>query len=71
MPEQWARIVNCHDLAGRPRQLVVTLADDGTHDIFLKTPAGEVGRLDPSQIQDVKQALTDAQVEAIHRRNTW
>lgn len=69
MQEPWARIVSCRDHAGRVRSLVVFLAED--HDVCIRVPAGEVGRLQPADIQAVKQALTDAQVESIHRRKTW
>lgn len=69
MDEQWARIVRCRDHSGRVRDLTVGVDDDG--DIYLQPPPGEVAWLSPNQIQDVKQALTDAQVESIHRRKAW
>lgn len=70
MPEPWSRAIKCDDGAGRERVLRVILNE--THDVVLLPPPGEGAVLKkPSAVQELRQALTDAQVESIHRRKSW
>lgn len=66
MQERWAIQVPCHDHAGRERQATVTITDD--NQVALIVPAGDAAVWHPVDLNRLKQALTDAQVEAIHRR---
>lgn len=64
----WARAIPCEDGSGRQRDLTVYLSRDAR--VVVSAPPGESGILDPRAVEALKQALTDAQVEAIHRRRS-
>jgi hypothetical protein len=66
MPEQWERNIPCRDRMGRNRlcQVVITAAGD----VMVVAPPGEVALFYVNELNDVKQAIADAQVELIHRK---
>ncbi len=64
MVDRWARTVRCQDFAGRLRHLLVIVTDRG---IGLVAPAGESAFVGIEDIAAVKQALTEAHLEAMHR----
>jgi hypothetical protein len=66
MHERWASAVPCRDRADRNRLARVIVNEKG--EVVLIAPPGEVAIFDPSEVNAVKQAMADAQVEAIHVR---
>lgn len=65
--DRWS--VLCRDGAGRARDLIVYVTESA--DIALHAPPGEVAVIGPNQVGEVKQALTEAQVSAVARRQSW
>lgn len=65
--DRWS--ILCRDGAGRARDLIVFVTESA--DIALQAPPGEVAVIGVSQVGDVKQALSEAQVRAIARRQSW
>lgn len=66
MQEQWERTIPCRDRAGRQREAKV-LVTDSAQVVFI-APPGEAAMFHPGDVNRIKQALTDAQMEAVHRR---
>jgi hypothetical protein len=60
---QWTRSVECTDPFGRHRS--VTVFVKAGESIGLQAPPGETALIDPSLIEALKQALTDALVVAV------
>lgn len=65
--DRWS--VLCRDGAGRARDLIVFVTDSA--DIALQAPPGEVAVIGLSQVGDVEQALTEAHIRAVARRQSW
>lgn len=66
MSEQWERSIPCRDRAGRNRLSRVVITDAG--DVMFIAPPGEVALFHVNELNDVKQAFVDAQVELIQRK---
>jgi len=59
------RTIECRDGKGRPGRLSI-LAESNV--VLIATPPGEVAYLDPAVIDEVKNALNEARVEATRSR---
>lgn len=68
MSERWTREIPSENHSGRARALVVFLTDRNR--VAVHAP-GETAIIHPSQVQALKQALTEAQVEAMNRGGDW
>jgi hypothetical protein len=66
MQERWATAVPCADGFGRPKTALVTITDE--NEVAVVTPAGGSAVWKPGDVFQLQQALTNAQVEAVHRR---
>jgi len=65
--DSWS--VLCRDGVGRARDLIVFVTESA--DIAVQAPPGEVAVIAVSQVGDVKQALSEAQIRAVARRQSW
>lgn len=65
MPERWTRAMPCEN--GIERKGELQIAIDDRNKIVLLTPPGDAAVLDAKQIHALKQALTEAQIEATYR----
>lgn len=65
MPERWTRAMPCED--GIERKGVLQVAIDDRNKVVLLTPPGNAAVLGATQIHALKQALTEAQIEATYR----
>lgn len=63
--ERVRRSIECEDAMGRRKSLRV-LGESGS--VFLQTPAGEVARLEPHAITELKSALDDALASVVREQ---
>lgn len=66
MQEQWERSIPCRDRIGRNKLARVVITDEG--DAMFVAPPGEAALFYVNELNDVKQAIADAQLELIHRK---
>lgn len=66
MDGEWSRTVGCEDRAGREKSLLVYLSEKSGR-IVIQAPPGEVAVITLTGGTALKQAITDAQLEASHR----
>lgn len=66
MQDAWSRSVPCRDGFDREKYTQVVITDK--YDVAVIPPPGGGLVLHPGDVPRLQQALTDAQIEAVHRR---
>ncbi|TDP90515.1 hypothetical protein EV186_11055 [Labedaea rhizosphaerae] len=65
MADPWKQTLSCRDVAGRRREVTVSIPA-AELELYVQTPPGEVVRLNVDELRWMSQAFTDAlrQLEA-------